>query len=232
MASRLIRRELSMSSPLCPGRVLGVTYAHGMVRYFVASIVVVVLLAACGSNTASDDRLAEADQQSAVEASVTTSPLESELGFASEPERRRYQLISRQQAADTAMVQCMKQAGFFYAVRPAEDAFRSGPFVGDGTREWTQANGLGITSSFKDALATDAARAVTDAADTNLGYVASLTADQQVAYDRALVGDLLAQPDTETEPTPGCWEQSYTDIVESVSLIEAFAPELTSLNSR
>ena len=211
---------------------MGVTYAREMVRYFVASIVVAVLLTACGSDAAPETfNPIEAASDLGVETAVAF-PLEVELGFASEPERRRYQLISRQRLADEAMLQCMEQAGFLYAVRPAEEAFRSGAFVGDGSRAWTQINGLGITVSFIDAVVSEAARETADAVATNLDYVASLTPEQQVDYDRALVGDLRAPTNTSIEPAPGCWEQSYNDIVASVALIDAFAPELSSLNSR
>lgn len=204
-----------------------------MIRYLVASIAVALLLASCGSDGGSEasDNAAQ-NEVEATDTPAVQSPLEAELGFASEPERRRYQLISRQRSADAAMVACMKQAGFFYAVRPAEDAFRSGAFVGDGSREWTLINGLGITSSFRDALVTDAALATADAAETNLGYVASLTPDQQVAYDTALIGDLAPPTDPDIAAQPGCFEQSYNEIIASVGMIDAFAPELASLNSR
>lgn len=178
-----------------------------------------ILLVGCGSDSAPDQL-------------ATGSPLEDELGFASEPERRRFQLISMQRDADATMVQCMKQAGFFYAVRPAEDIFRSGAFVGDGSREWTVENGLGILSSFVDAIATDSIAPV-DAALTNLDYVASLTPEQQVNYDRALVGDLTAPtPSATTVVEPGCWEKSYLDIVNLLAVIDEFEPELGSLNAR
>jgi len=211
-----------------------VAYDHGVVRYFVAVIVVTVLLSSCGSDAAPQATTrAETGQVAPAEISSSDSPLESELGFASEPERRRFQLISLQRDADTTMVQCMKQAGFFYAVRPAEETFRSGAFVGDGSREWTLANGLGITSSFIDALAADAARSSPDATSTNLDYVASLTPDQQADYDRALIGDLVIASTPEGATTnQGCWEQSYLDIVNLLAIIDEFEPELASLNSR
>lgn len=193
---------------------------------------VVVLLSACGSDSAPQaaDRL-ESNDAALGESPASDSPLEAQLGFASEPERRRFQLISKQRSADTEMVQCMKQAGFFYAVRPAEETFRSGAFVGDGSRDWILANGLGITASFIDALATNASQGSPDAATTNLEYVASLTPEQQADYDQALVGDLLAEPEAVTQIS-GCWEQSYLDVITLLGLLDEFEPELGSLNSR
>jgi len=218
----------------CPDWVGGVVYDRGVVRSVAAMIVAAVLVAACGGSEAATTPVgSDADDAAVTEVPMPESPLEAELGFASEPERRRFQLISRQQAADTTMVQCMQQAGFFYAVRPAEETFRSGAFVGDGSREWTLVNGLGITSSFIDALATDAARTSPDAASSNLDYVASLTPAQQVDYDLALIGDLVAssEPTTAVQGS-GCWEQSYPDVVSLLALINEFEPELASLNSR
>jgi hypothetical protein len=201
-------------------------------RYVIASIVVAVLLSACGSDSAPQaaDRL-ESNDVALVENSTSDSPLEAQLGFASEPERRRFQLISKQRSADTEMVQCMKQAGYFYAVRPAEETFRSGAFVGDGSHDWILTNGLGITASFIDALAIGVAQASPDAAATNLGYVASLTSEQQADYDQALVGDLSAEPEAAAQSS-GCWEQSYLDVVTLLGVLDEFEPELASLNSR
>jgi len=201
-------------------------------RYVIASIVLAALLSACGSDSAPQavDR-AQSNNVALVESPTSDSPLEAQLGFASEPERRRFLLISKQRSADTAMVSCMKQAGFFYAVRSAEETFRSGAFVGDGSRDWILANGLGITSSFTDALATDTARTSPDAATKNLGYVTSLTAEQQVDYDQALVGDLLAEPGIAAQSS-GCWEQSYLHVVTLLGVLDEFEPELGSLNSR
>lgn len=193
---------------------------------------VAVLLSACGSESALQavDRL-ESNDVALVESPTSDSPLEAQVGFTSEPERRRFQLISKQRNADTEMVQCMKQAGFFYAVRPAEETFRSGAFVGDGSRDWILANGLGITASFVDALATDAAQASPDAATTNLDYVASLTPEQQVDYDQALVGDLSAEPEVAAQSS-GCWEQAYRNVITFLGVLDEFEPELGSLNSR
>ncbi len=129
------------------------------------------------------------------------------------------------------MVQCMRSAGFFYEVRPAEEVVRSGAFIGDGSRAWTQQNGLGITSSFIDALASDAARAATDVASTNLDYVASLTPEQAVAYDLALVGDVASDASAEYEPG-GCFAESFTEILQLLAIIDEFEPGLATLNSR
>ena len=201
-----------------------------MVRYISASIVVAVLLAACGGSAASD-RTDPVVVDSDV-GELVGSPLESALGFVSEPERRQYQLISMQRDADTSMVQCMKQAGFFYAARPSDDSFRAAVFVGDGSREWASINGLGITSSFIDALATGAAQATPDAAAVNLDYVALLTAEQAVSYDRALVGELVADISTTEYQPAGCWGQAYPEFLRLLALLEEFDSELRSLNSR
>jgi hypothetical protein len=207
-------------------------YRHDVVRYFIASIVVVVLLSACQSDSAPQavDR-AQSNNVALAESPTSDSPLEAQLGFASEPERRRFLLISKQRSADIAMVECMEQAGFFYAVRSAEETFRSGTFVGDGSREWLLANGLGITSSFTDALVTNAARTSPDPATTNLDYGASLMPEQQAEYDKALVGDLSAEPEAAAQ-SPGCWEQSYLHVVTLLGVLDEFGPELSSLNSR
>lgn len=163
----------------------------------------------------------------------SASPLEATLGFPSDPERRKYQLISMQRDADQAMVQCMKRAGFYYAVRPAEELFRSGAFIGDGTRQWTGQNGLGITSSFAKALAADvASHDATDAATSNLDYVASLTEEQALDYDRALVGEAGAAAGTQAYEPGGCFAEAFTDILHLLSVVDEFQSGLASLNSR
>ena len=210
----------------------GVSYARHVIRHVIASIVAVTLLSACASELAPQgvDRV-ESNDVALTEGSTSESPLEAQLGFASEPERRRFQVISKQRSADTAIVQCMKQAGFFYAARPADEAFGAGAVVGDGSRDWILVNGLGITSSFINALATGATRVSSEAASTNLDYVASLTPEQQVDYDRALVGDLAGDPET-TGLSSGCWEQSYLGIIALLGLLDEFELDLGSLNSR
>lgn len=204
-------------------------YARGVIRFCIVSIVVAAFLSSC--STSGGDVVDQSDPGND-QSAPSSSPLESALGFASEPERRQYQLISMQREADTSMVQCMKGSGFFYAVQRAEDAFRSGAFVGDGTRDWTTLNGLGITSSFIDALAVDAMQAAPDAAATNLGYVASLTNEQATDYDRALVGELGGDTTALEYAPAGCWGEAYSNILRLVALLDEFDVGLDSLNSR
>ena len=160
--------------------------------------VFLLLLSACSSG---DSDIADAPGERSLqeEAGIVDvrSPMERELGFASEPSRRQFQLINRQQAADASIVACMQQAGFFYVTVPIEDILRSGAFVGDGSREWTTRQGLGITSSFRDALEADTTSAGGDADAQNFVYVSSLTEAEAAAYDQALVGCLLY-----TSPSP------------------------------
>lgn len=199
------------------------------VRWVVLSIVVGLVAVGCGGSDA--DQSAQAPAATPV-AAVVASPLENDLGFASEPGRRQYQLIVQQQQADADIVQCMRSAGFFYAVGSAEDRFRSGAFVGDESREFASQNGLGITTSFAKALAADAAQAVPDAAMTNLDYVASLTPEQATEYDNALVGSVeLATQGQSFEPA-GCWGSAFTDILRTVAVIDEFEPQIAALNSR
>ena len=160
------------------------------------------------------------------------SPLEASLGFVSDPGLRQYQLLLMQREADAAMVGCMRQAGFFYAVRPAEQVFRSGAFVGDGSLDWTTVNGFGVTSSFSSALAADAANTTADAETTNRGYVDSLTPEQAAQYDLALVGDVVPDPETAAYEPAGCWGASYTEMLRLLAILDEFEPELALLNSR
>lgn len=204
--------------------------------------VVCLAFASCGSGDADepsadvDPAGVESDDAPSVDTvAASDSPLEARLGFPSDPERRRFQLISMQRAADETMVRCMKQAGFFYAARPAEEVFRSGAFIGDGTRAWTEANGLGITSSFAAALAADAASVEaggSDATTTNADYVASLTEAQALDYDRALVGEAASDPSATAYQPGGCFAEAYTEVLQLVALIEEFETGLASLNSR
>lgn len=197
-------------------------------------MLIVAALAACSSSdsSASEDA-ADAAVEVAPPASVlVASPLEAALGFASDPEVRQYQVIALQRGADDAMVQCMGRAGFFYAVRPAEDVYRSGAFAGDGSREWTIQNGLGITSSFVDALATDAVQDAADPADSNLEYVSSLTEQQAIDYDLALVGEITGDDPTAEYSPGGCFAESFTDVLRLLAMVDEFEPGLATLNSR
>lgn len=213
-----------------------------MNRPVIASILIAVVIvsAACGSGGEADvpesaDAVPTtvAAEATAAPVAAAGSPLEATLGFPSDPERRQYQLISMQRQADQAVVQCMKDAGFYYAVRPAEELFRSGAFIGDGTRQWTEQNGLGITSSFSNALAVDAAAPdATDAATSNLDYVSSLTDEQALDYDRALVGEAGATAGTETYEPGGCFAEAFTDILRLLAMVDEFQPGLAALNSR
>ncbi len=203
-----------------------------MVRSLVALIFSALLLAACGGSDNGPVESAESVTAPLVESDQAVSPLESSLGFASDPGIRQYQLLLMQREADAAMVDCMRRAGFYYAVRPAEQLFRSGAFVGDGSRDWTITNGLGITSSFSSALAADAARGSTDAETTNRGYVESLTPEQSQRYDLALVGEVIPDPATAEYEPAGCWGESYPRILQLLAIIDEFEPSLASLNSR
>ena len=209
--------------------------AWGVAQRALGTIAVaVLLLAACGGEdaaVAANERDASAQ---AVEPSTAaiTSPLEAELGFASDPSRRQFQLINQQRQADASIIQCMQDAGFFYATVPTQVTIRSGAFVGDGSHEWIQQFGLGITSSFRDALTSDTSADATDAETQNRDYVNSLDDVQAAAYDRALVGDLGAPSTAEGYAPAGCWGSSFSDIVGLLGIIDHFEPELASLNSR
>jgi len=141
-------------------------------------------------------------------------------------------LIELQEQADEVIVGCMRDAGFFYAVDRSGDRFRAGAFADDGTRTWVAANGFGVTSLFINSLLADEAdEVVDDAAIANQEFVASLTAEQAVAYDAALVGQVVPEPSGEFVPA-GCWADAYTDIVRIFSLVDEFGPKLELLNSR
>jgi len=189
-----------------------------------------LLAAACGGESAAIE--GAATEQAVAAAAPASSPLEAELGFASEPGRRQYQLITKQQEADTQMVQCMRSAGFFYAVGSAEDRLRAGAYVGDESRDFAASSGLGIATSFADALAADASRATSDAATNNLDYVASLTAEQAADYDVALLGELDPAAQSEAFEPAGCWGGAFTNVLRLLAVIEEFEPELVALNSR
>ena len=213
----------------------GVTFlVSGTARRAFATIVaVVVILTACGGEdaaVAANERAATAPESEPIV--DTASPLESELGFASDPSRRQFQLITRQRQADESITQCMQEAGFFYATVPTQVTLRSGAFVGDGSREWTQQFGLGITSSFREALTTDTSVDATDAETQNRDYVNSLDDAQAAAYDRALVGDLSAPSGADGYTPAGCWGSSFGEIVEVLGLIDQFEADLMVLNSR
>ena len=189
------------------------------------------LLASCGGSEPAE--LADVPESS-VEPETVVSPLEASLGFASEPGQRQYQLVQRQREADAALVQCMDEAGFFYAVPRVENLLRGGAFVGDGSRTWTSQNGLGIASAFAGALMQDGVQDAPDAAAANLAYVGGLTAEQAAAYDLALVGEITTDPADPAAPfTPaGCWGASYTELLRLVAIIDEFEPKLASLNGR
>lgn len=200
-----------------------------MKGWFLLLCIAALALAACGSEQSAEAEVQALDppQDASLE-----SPLQQELGFSSEPGPRGFQLIEMQQEADASMIGCMQQAGFFYAVGRAGDRVQTGAFVGDGSRAWIEANGLGITTSFVNALATGVIEsAVGDAEAANLNYVASLTAEQTAAYDIALVGDIAPDPSGAFEPA-GCWGSSYTRIVRILSLVDEFDEDLATLNSR
>jgi len=193
--------------------------------------VLAVGLAAC-SGSGDTTTTPEQEESGAVTAAVVAqSPLEAELGFTSDPGHRQYQLITMQGDADQRIVQCMRENGFFYAVGSAESRFRSGAFASDGSREWTAANGLGITSSFINAIVTDAGQSVPDPTTTNLEYVASLTPQQAIDYDRALVGE-FSTANTEQYQPAGCWGEAFSGIVGLLALVGEFEDDLARMNSR
>lgn len=69
---------------------------------------------------------------------------------------------------------------------------------------------------------------------SNEAYVASLTDEQSVAYDRALIGEVPVGSDpTDTSFVPaGCWGEAYHDMLVRFASLDAFSDELGSLNSR
>jgi len=204
----------------------GLIYAGRVLRSVGTFVVAALFVAACGSSGSSDTATAPT---AVSEETASESPLEAALGFPSEPGQRQYQLITMQRAADIAIVECMRQAGFFYAVDAAESRFQYGASVGDGSREWIAENGLGITPSVIAALQGNGGQG---AAATNLNYVASLTPEESTAYDRALIGDTdPSAAGAEFQPG-GCFAQSFTSILDLLGLIQALEPQLDVMNSR
>lgn len=188
-----------------------------------------LVFAGCGSDPGSSI----ADDAPPVEQPDSlASPLESQLGFSSEPGKRNLDLAEAQRQADATMVACMQQAGFFYAVAGVDVRGQSGAAVGDGSRLSAETNGIGITQSLIDALGADAAAAgAADADASNRAYIASLTADEAAAYDQALVGDGELEASGQFQPA-GCWGMSYTQIVRTLAIIDEFDDQLTTLNER
>lgn len=196
----------------------------------VAVLVLIATAAGCGGSEAAQPTT---PVPVLVEPVVAESPMETALGFPSDPGLRQYQLIEQQRAADQQMVRCMEAAGFFYAVRPAQAGLVSGAFVSDGSAEWTEANGFGITSTLLSAQQAPETTARVDPVAANRDYVASLTAEEAAAYDLALIGDAAAAPTESGEFAPGgCWAESFTDIVQKVALVDEFDVELAALSSR
>jgi len=203
-------------------------YAHHVPRHAVYVLFGALLFLACGGSSVDDSVVSDA-QSEAPETLAVGSPLQEALGFPSEPGERQFQLIAEQAQANASIVDCMGQAGFFYAVDAAERRFRTAGYVGDGSREWVAANGLGVTASFLDVLTVDP---VQDAATANLEYVTSLSPEQAAAYDLALVGE----PDPESAAAEfqpgGCWSRSYGEFVQKLALIAEFDTKLGAMNAR
>jgi len=207
-------------------------YARTVVR--VQTVVAGLLLlatfvAGCGGSDTAAQTTSTPVEPTASQGFV--SPLEERLGIASEPGRRQYQLVQRQMQADAAVVQCMRQAGFFYAVGSAQERFRAVAFISDESREFAATSGLGVTTSFTTALAFDASTTAPDAAANNLDYVASLTPEQAANYDRALVGQPVAVTTGSFEPA-GCWGSSFNEVLRLLAVVDEFAPELATMNAR
>lgn len=186
------------------------------------------MAAACGGTEAVDPL---ETGSAPVDVVVVESPLQASLGFPSEPGRRQFQLLTMQLQANAAITTCMTSAGFDYATGAIDESLRSGAFGGDGSRSWASVHGLGITSSFLDALRADHGQ-VADAAAANLAIVSSLNAEQAAAYDVALVGELPSSTTTTEFEPQGCWAAAFADLVKQLGLINEFAPELDAMNSR
>lgn len=188
------------------------------------------MVAACGSS--SSEQVSVSRDEPAIEVAPIASPLEARLGFASEPGRRQAQLIELQRQADQTVVQCMQDAGFSYVAGRAEESLRTGGLLPDGTRAWVEENGLGVTKILIDAVEAAAVPSRADADAANQTYVASLTALEAVAYDRALIGSSGSEPADEAYVPAGCWGTAYGDMLTKLSFIEEFRTELDTLNSR
>lgn len=123
----------------------------------------------------------------------------------------------------------MQLAGFTYFVEPIK--LFSG--VGDGSRGWVEVNGLGITIALLELSALDSSERM-NAAAANAAYTSTLSPEQTVAYDLALIG---SGPPSEAISTAGfspdgCWGRAYFDVFERLEAMAALNPKLEVLNAR
>lgn len=196
---------------------------RGRFAAFVAACTLVA--AACGG---SGDGAADASGSTRGE----PSPLEARLGFSSDEHERQRQWIAASARTEQAVVSCMQAKGFEYVPRSVAADYLVDPTVGDGTREWAEANGLGITRTF---LGLRQALDSSVAADPNAPYLATLDAAQRAGYEAALFGELppLDATDGPLAYVPGgCQGRAFEDEIAQFETADAFAAELDSLNNR
>lgn len=219
-----------------------------MARTLVMVLLVCFAAVACGGSDGREGAIETQVEAPTVEVAMG-SPLEVEVGFSSEPNRRNEQLITLQRRANEQVVVCMQAAGFEYFAAPIDRSRLLGPRAGAGTRDWVSVNGLGITTSLLELTAgTAGAGSPLDAASANASYTAQLDPDASARYDAALIGaivpgadalggDAAPDPIDATEPQggfapTGCWGSAYNDLVLRLRLADQLADELVLLNDR
>lgn len=150
--------------------------------------------------------------------------------MSSDPGRRNQTFVTMQRRANESAVQCMQAAGFTYFVQPVSGG---SPRVGDGSRGWVEVNGLGITTLLIDLSDLDSSESL-DAAAANTAYTATLSSEQTLAYDTALIGTgpPSAGAGTAGFSPDGCWGQAYFDVFRRLEFWAELNTDLAVLNLR
>lgn len=126
------------------------------------------------------------------------------------------ELNSRIEAAEAKIATCMRNAGFDYVpvdavtIRRAMDADKSKPGVTE--EEYVEQYGFGITTVFEDPVAS------LGRGEQNIAVQAALAPGDQVAYDRALLGEpgsvglARALEDEDLSGTGGCTRKAVKSL--------------------
>lgn len=126
------------------------------------------------------------------------------------------ELNSRIEAAEAKIATCMREAGFDYipvdavTIRRAMEADKSKPGVTE--EEYVEQYGFGITTVFEDPVSS------LGRGEQNIAVHAGLAPGDQVAYDRALVGEpgsaglARALEDEDLSGTGGCTRKAVTSL--------------------